>query len=236
MEPGDDTDETSDVRVEPVGSGALLVVLGTEQDEAVRGRVRGLDEALTAEPVPGQVEVVPALVDLLVVFDPLVTDHAAVAGVVRRRLRTAARPPRTAREHRVQVCYHERLAPDLAAVAEAVGLSTEAVVAAHLAGDYDVAMYGFVPGYAYLDGLDASIEVPRKEAAVPGVPAGSVIVARSQTIVTSVTLPTGWSVLGRSPTRVLRPDDDEPFLFDVGDRVTFERIDLATFERLGTGT
>ena len=71
-----------------------------------------------------------------------------------------------------------------------------------------------------------------KPAPVRNVPAGSVIIAGPQCLVTTLTMPTGWSIIGRSPTPILLDQPDRPFLFDVGDKVTFERIDLATFERL----
>ncbi|MGB5870551.1 MAG: carboxyltransferase domain-containing protein, partial [Albidovulum sp.] len=61
---------------------------------------------------------------------------------------------------------------------------------------------------------------------------GSVIIAGPQCLITTLTMPTGWSIIGRSPTRILTGDPTHPFLFDVGDRVSFERIDLATFKRL----
>ncbi len=41
-------------------------------------------------------------------------------------------------------------------------MSEEAVIAAHLAGDYRVFMYGFAPGYAYLTGVPEAIHLPRK--------------------------------------------------------------------------
>ena len=37
-------------------------------------------------------------------------------------------------------------------------------------------------------------------------------------------MPTGWWIIGRSPTKVLTGDPQRPFLFDVGDRVSFRRI------------
>ena len=114
---------------------------------------------------------------------------------------------------------------------KASGLSEEAVINAHVAGKYRVLMYGFSPGYAYLGGVPASIHVPRKEAAVRGIPAGSVVIAGQQCLVTTLTMPTGWSIIGRSPTQILTGKPEQPFLFDVGDVVRFERIDLATFEK-----
>ena len=57
-----------------------------------------------------------------------------------------------------------------------------------------------------------------------GVAAGSVIIAGAQCLVTTLTMPTGWWVIGRSPTRILTGDAARPFLFDVGDRVRFRRV------------
>ena len=79
---------------------------------------------------------------------------------------------------------------DLAEVATRTGLTPDQVIATHLAGDYSVALYGFAPGYAYLSGLPDPIRLPRKDAAVRGVPAGSVIIAAGQCIVTTLTMPT----------------------------------------------
>jgi inhibitor of KinA len=110
------------------------------------------------------------------------------------------------------------------------------VINAHLAGDFHVLMYGFSPGYAYLSGVPSEIQVPRKAAPVRDVAAGSVIIAGPQCLVTTLTMPTGWSIIGRSPTQILTGDDSHPFLFDVGDSVNFERIDQATFARLQSET
>ena len=103
-------------------------------------------------------------------------------------------------------------------------------LAAHVAGEYSVYMYGFAPGYAYLAGVPAALQLPRKASAVRGIPAGSVLIAGPQCLVTTVTMPTGWWIIGRSPTRILRAEAEHPFLFDVGDGVRFRRIDRAAFD------
>ena len=74
------------------------------------------------------------------------------------------------------------------------GLTVAEVIAAHQSVPYSVALYGFAPGYAYLSGLPDAIRLPRKETAIRDVPAGSVIIAAGQCIVTTLTIPTdsGW--------------------------------------------
>ena len=217
-------------RFKPVADCALLVAFAEDVSDEAHARVLALDRAIGDAPIAGLCEVVPAIVNLLVVFDPLETDHARVEAAIRSRAE-AAKPEAAAGARKiVQVCYEPPFAPDLEAVASAVGLSVEAVINAHAAGAYHVLMYGFAPGYAYLSGTPAEIRVPRKPTPVRDVAAGSVIIAGPQCLVTTLVMPTGWSVIGRSPTEVLTDDEDAPFLFDVGDEVAFERVDLATYE------
>ena len=216
----------------PVADHALLVEFATEISDAANSAVVALDHALAQHPLVGVIEVVPAFVNLLIDFDPVVTDHTEIQVAVRELLSHPSTAEPAPRRHTVQVCYDEVFAPDLPAVADACELSVEAVIDAHLGGDYHVVMYGFAPGYAYMAGVAESIRVPRKPAPVRRVAAGSLIIAGPQCLITTIEMPTGWSIIGRSATQVLRPDADRAFLFDPGDLVTFERIDLATFERL----
>lgn len=211
-------------RCVPVADRAVLVELGDTVGPQVQARVWALDRALQANPVPGQVELVPAMVNLMVIFDPIKTDHAAVAEAVTDRLSRLAEGTTLGRDHAIPVCYDDPFAPDLARVAEQTGLSPDEVIATHLAGEYRVAMYGFAPGYAYLTGVPEPLRLPRKSAPVRAVPAGSVIIAGGQCLVTTLTMPTGWWVIGRSPAAILTGDPARPFLFDVGDRLHFTRV------------
>lgn len=211
---------------------ALLVTFAREISDTAHGAVLALDAALGANPPAGMMETVPAMVNLLVSFDPIVTDHGAIETHVQGCLASMTSAHMDGIRRTVQVCYEAPFSPDLETVSSATGLTPEAVINAHLSGDFRVLMYGFSPGYAYLSGVPDSIQVPRKPAPVRGVPAGSVIIAGPQCLVTTLTMPTGWSIIGRSPTAILTTDPDAPFLFDVGDRVTFQRIDAATFAQL----
>jgi inhibitor of KinA len=213
-----------------VAEHGLLVEFGDAITPEAHRAVLHLDAMLAARPPEGFREATPAYVNLLVSFDPLRADHAGIETVLRDliALPALAETARTQRE--VLVCYDPDLAPDLPEVARLTGLSVEAVIAAHLAGDYAVFLYGFAPGYAYLGGVPEVLQLPRKDAAVRGVSAGSVLIAGPQCIVTTLTMPTGWWRIGQSPTRILRDDPAHPFLFDVGDAVSFRRISRAEFE------
>ena len=206
---------------------AVLVEFGTALDQTAHDAVLRLDQALAANPFAGFRESVPAFVNLLVEFDPLTTDHPTVTDHLRKLLSAHCAAQAAPTEREVLICYEG--SPDLAAVAQHTGLSTEAVINAHLSGDYSVAMYGFAPGYAYLGGVPEAIQLGRKPTPVRDVAAGSVIIAGAQCLVTTLKMPTGWWIIGHSPTRILTVDPARPFLFDVGDKVRFRRIAHAEY-------
>jgi inhibitor of KinA len=216
----------------PVGEHALLVEFGDTITAETHARVLGLDAALAAKGFDGFRESVPAYVNVLIEFDPAVADHRTTRTAVEQLFASEplARDDGPTRE--VLVCYDEEFAPDLPIVARHAGLAVEELIAAHLSGDYRVYMYGFAPGYAYLAGVPGQMQFPRKAAAVRDVSAGSVLIAGPQCLVTTLTMPSGWWNIGRSPTQILTMHDDRPFLFDVGDHVQFRRINRSLCESL----
>lgn len=215
----------------PAGDRALMVEFSDRIDDAAYAKVLALDAALEAEPFAGFAESVPAYASLMVCFDPIRTDHRLAQQAITALLSHPPAEARKPRLHEVPICYDEGCGPDLEALATLKGLSVEAVIAAHLAGDYRIYLYGFAPGYAYMAGVPEALREPRKPAAVRDVPAGSVIIASAQCLVTTLTMPTGWWRMGRSPAPILTGDPDRPFLFDVGDRVRFRRISHDQFQR-----
>ena len=111
--------------------------------------------------------------------------------------------------------------PDLQAVAQACGLPEAAVVALHAVGSYVVAFVGFLPGFAYLDGLDERLHLPRRAEPRTRVPAGSVAIAGTQSGVYPFDSPGGWHVIGRTAQRMFDPDREPAALAQPGDRVRF---------------
>jgi KipI family sensor histidine kinase inhibitor len=119
--------------------------------------------------------------------------------------------------HTIRVMYD---GPDLAAVASALGLTPEAVIALHSAPDYEVAMLGFMPGFAYLRGLDPRLVLPRRAEPRPRVPACSVAIAAHYTGIYPYASPGGWNLLGEAEAPNLLCKHAARFA--IGDRVRFE--------------
>jgi KipI family sensor histidine kinase inhibitor len=93
---------------------------------------------------------------------------------------------------------------DLAGVAELAGCTTTEVISRHTAPEYTVAFGGFMPGFAYLTGLDPVLRVSRLASPRQRVPAGSVAIADEFSAVYPAATPGGWRLLGRCGALVRR--------------------------------
>jgi KipI family sensor histidine kinase inhibitor len=168
----------------------------------------------------GVVDAVAGACTVLVVFDPAVTSAETITALIMSGPDAdapAAAPPSSVQ---LPVRYD---GDDLAEVAAEVGLSVDEIIARHCAAEYTVRFCGFSPGFAYLDGLDPRLHVPRRSSPRTAVPAGSVAVAGEFTGVYPRSSPGGWRLLGRTDATLWDVARDPPALLAPGTRVRFER-------------
>jgi len=223
------------VTIKPAGDQAVTVEFADSIDEAVNARVIALADALEAQPVAGIVETVPTYRSLLVYYDPARIRGSALAPLLFERVEHLPEGGDAARRHfRVPVCYQGDDALDLADLAEMKGMSPEEVIALHTAADYRVYMIGFAPGFTYLGGLPEALHTPRLAVPRQRVAAGAVGIGGAQAAINSVSGPSGWRYIGRTPLRLFDPERAEPSFFRAGDMIRFFEIgvdEMAALER-----
>lgn len=214
------------------GEAALVVEFGTTVDPAIHDHVMALDRGLAVRTIPGVREVVPTFRSLMIHYDPLVIDRAALIAAV-REAELHPPPPQPGVRWTVPCCYDQasEFGEDVARIAEMTGLTVARVLALHTTTPWRVYMYGFVPGFCYL-GRQPDLPMSRRATVRPPHPPGAVIVADGMCVITTVSMPTGWWLIGRTPERLFAPHRESAFLVGVGDTVRFEPIDRATFAAL----
>ncbi len=180
-------------------------------------------DVIRAADLPGLVNLHPAYATILLVFDPVATTHAELAGRLLPLLEHA--PERAShgpiRTVEIPVRYGGTDGPDLDWVAEHHGITPADVVELHSAADYEVRFLGFAPGFAYLSGLPAELATPRLDSPRTVVPAGSVGIAGAQTGVYPAASPGGWRLIGKTDLRMFDTSRDPMSLLEPGDRVRF---------------
>jgi len=214
------------------GEAALVVEFGRSVDPAISDRVLALDAALAADPPEGLRELVPTYRSLMIHYDPLRLDRARLVALGEDRLAPTLVASRAAAHWTVPCCYDLPHGEDLAEMAALIGLTATEAAAIHASADYRIYMYGFSPGFTYLGGLPEAIAISRRIR--PRAPHGSkaVLVGGGLSAIASFSMPTGWYVVGRTPERLYAPERANAFLFEPGDSLRFEPVDLATFALL----
>jgi KipI family sensor histidine kinase inhibitor len=212
-------------RILPFGDAAILVQLDTSTSIANARRARAVAAGIDAvrRRTPGLESPVPAAASVLVPFDPLATDHAAVVRLIEEVLASGVPSgvPGSPRSHELQVRYGGAGGPDLEPVAEELGLRPADVVELHAGPAYEVLFLGFAPGFAYLGEVHARLVVPRLATPRVRVPAGSVAIAGAMTAVYPQASAGGWRILGRTDTTMFDPAAAPPARLRPGDRVRF---------------
>jgi KipI family sensor histidine kinase inhibitor len=135
----------------------------------------------------------------------------------------------------IPVCYEPNYAPDLADVALICNIQPEDVPRLHAQAPHRVRFLGFMPGFAYIDGLPPSLSVPRLPAPRTRVPAGSVAIAGNRTGIYPFDVPGGWRIIGRTPLKMFDAQRTPAALLTPGDRVRFVPISAHRFAQLAEG-
>lgn len=118
----------------------------------------------------------------------------------------------------------EGSAPDLNRVAERNGLSPDDFLQRVIGSDLVIDMLGFTPGFAYVDGVDATLQSERLASPRQRVAAGSVGFVSGQLGLYGLAGPGGWPIIGKLKQTLFDPARDDPFLLQEGQKI---RLHLA---------
>lgn len=181
------------------------------------------------------IDLVPSYASLLVIYNPLLTDHYAVRKAIRLALSNhdTGQSAEAGSSVELPVFYSVESGPDLQQLADNAGLTIDQVIALHQQTEYRVYAIGFAPGFAYLGEVDPKIAAPRLATPRQKVPKGAVAIADRQTAVYPAPSPGGWNLIGLCPISMFDPKKDPSMPVKVGDTVRFTAIDRDQFLQLG---
>lgn len=210
----------------PCGDCAVTIQVGTDISEETNRKVVSLLQALAEATIPGLREPVPSYSAVCLHYDPAVIDYEELLEQLKQlEIKELSSGNASQKIVEVPVCYGGEYGPDLEFVAEHSGLSAEEVVAIHSGGSYLVYMLGFLPGFAYMGGMDGRIATPRLTSPRAKIPAGSVGIAGGQTGIYPLASPGGWQLIGRTPVKMFAMEGENGrFALSAGDRVKFVPI------------
>ncbi|MBL6946431.1 MAG: 5-oxoprolinase subunit PxpB [Rhodospirillales bacterium] len=214
------------------GDGALTIEISDAIDPGINDMVVAIDNRIVEAEITGVIETIPTYRSVQVVYDPMLIRAAPLIKRLKLLIPENFEAPSERRHWRFPVCYGGDYGMDLEFVAETHGVTTQDVIDLHSGAEYRVYMIGFAPGFSYLGGLPEVLHTPRRQNPRTLTPASSVSIGGVQAAISTVPVPSGWHMLGRTPARIFDRGRDQPFLLRTGDLVKFLPIDASEFERL----
>lgn len=215
------------------GDTSINVVFENVVSEKISNQVLSIAKLVERQHINGLVDIIPAYREVSFVFDPLVLDIASFKHFLEKQLNKMDGEivDKNGRHYDIPVLYNDEVGLDLLEVAKYHGLSLEEVIHLHTAQAYRIYMLGFLPGFAYLGGLDAKLHTPRKNTPRLRIPAGSIAIGGEQTGYYPVDSPGGWQIIGQTPLVMF--DSNRPEIkLHAGDRMKFYAIDKLEFQKL----
>jgi len=204
------------------GESCVVIEFADEINRAANDAVMNLRHSLENGGKLQIIECLPTYRSLAVYFDPLkVSCDNVIEGIKRELDHLSGQDGHTHKEISIPVCYGGEYGPDIKNVAEHAGITEEEVIRRHSARVCHCYMIGFVPGFAYLGGMDESIATPRLANPRTVIKGGSVGIAGKQTGIYPIDSPGGWQLIGRTPLRLFTPEAERPTLIDAGYGVRF---------------
>ena len=133
------------------------------------------------------------------------------------------------RTFELPVCFEEGEGWEM--LEEQAGKSKGGLVEELCSQIYPIAMLGFLPGFAYLDGLPLKLQLPRKSVPSKYIAAGSLAIGGKYLGLYAIDSPGGWHVLGKTPLRLLEIPHLPPVSYAPGDRFRLPPVSYAPGDR-----
>nr|WP_077325392.1 5-oxoprolinase subunit PxpB [Virgibacillus siamensis] len=228
--------------VSPLGDEAVVMEFGEEVSSEKQKLIMAVSSYLDNHPIPGMIAYIPAYTTITIFYNAMevlanltgANAYDSMLGEIEKMVSRLPENPETeSKIVEIPVCYGGEFGPDLEVVARRNNLREAEVIDIHANGDYMVHMIGFAPGFPFVGGMSEKIATPRKDSPRLQIPAGSVGIASGQTGVYPIETPGGWQLIGRTPVKLFRPDEDIPILLKAGDSIRFYPISEETYNNWG---
>ena len=147
----------------PVGDSAISATFGDMIQPSINRQIRQVLHRLEEKNDAAIIEMVPTYCSLLVQYDPLVYTYKEMCELITDHIPHNAKDNNVATVKVIELptVYGGEYGPDIDFVASHAGLTVDEVIKKHSGIDYLAYMLGFIPGFAYLGGMDPALTTPR---------------------------------------------------------------------------
>ena len=134
--------------------------------------------------------------------------------------------------HTVPVWFSE--VEDWEAVTASCQLSKAEIIHQLQSIEFNVAMFGFLPGFVYMGGLPPNLHVPRKSTPATKMQPNTLAIGGPYIGIYSLPSPGGWHTIGQVACNIFDKNQNPPMLINQNDRIRFSAISHSAFKKIET--
>ena len=214
-----------------LGDSALYCDFGSEVNQEINSKVIKYFKNIKEKEIEGITNLTPSYNKLIVSFDLKLTNFNNLKKKI-ENLELNKIDKTKSNKITIPIYCEKEFSLDIKRLEGKLKIPESKIYEKFFSKEYFCYMTGFIAGLPFLGDIDESLRAKRLETPRVKIPKGSVGLAEQFCNIYTFESPGGWNIIGNTPLNIFdKTNELKPNLINPGDKVVFERISKAQFEK-----